>query len=230
MAIHAPQMLRRFAVAVAIGVVAGLIAGSVLKGRRPPTPTPAADGGKAGLFAGWRKLPAPPPLAPPKDSAGWRYAEALVREDWDSVIALTLWMQERLARSQTQAGGPEAQEAVRRALAQSLAEQDLAGNQLAPEGVEDAYVFSPGASLEFVGQDVGKEGLERPVAERIWIRVTYPARERALRNSLGLPIHSLRAGINISSDGFVLKGNVVGNLDIDLESIRYDWGQGAPGE
>lgn len=231
MAIHASQMVRRFAVAVAIGVVVGLAVGSVLKGRRVVAPVPGTPGEKQGLLAGWRGDPAPPPnLAPPEDSAGWRYAQAVVQEDWNTVIGLTLWMQERLERARTQAGGPEAQEAVRRALAQSLAEQHLADNQLKQEGVEDAYVFSPGATLEFVGRDAGREGLERPTAERLWIRVAYPARERALRDPVGLPIRSLRVGVNISPDGFVLKSNVVGNLDIDWESIQYDWGQETPGE
>lgn len=230
MARLAPQMGRRFAVAVVFGVVAGMAVGAIIKGFRN-APLPGSEiTAKGGLFARDHLKPLPAALDPPKDSAGWRYAEAVQREDWNTVIALTLWMQERLARTQTQAGGAEAQEAVRRALAQGLAEQHLADNQLREEGVEDAYVFAPGTVLEFLGQDTGAGPLERPVAERLWIRVTYPSRAQALRDPKGLPIHALRVGVNVSSDGFVLKANIIGNLDIDWNSIRYDWGPDSPGE
>lgn len=89
--------------------------------------------------------------------------------------------------------------------------------------MEDPYVFSPGAKIDYDTIDAGRDDLDGKVARRTWLVVTYPSKDKALLDSDGVPIHSLRVGINVSTDGYVLKGNVIGNLDIDWESIMYDW-------
>ena len=108
---------------------------------------------------------------------------------------------------------------LRRRSSQRLAE----GNRLRPEGIEDQYVFAGGVTVTPVGIDAGRDDLERPVKDRTWVRVTFPDRSTALRDEAGLPIRSLVAGINVSEDGFVLKANVVGNLEIDADSIQTFW-------
>jgi hypothetical protein len=55
------------------------------------------------------------------------------------------------------------------------------------------------------------------------MRVTYPSRRGALRDGKGIPIRSITVGVNVSTEGLALKANVIGNLDIDWESISYDW-------
>lgn len=226
----------RFATAVALGVMVGLVVGGLVKVMRPGDPAEVEDKGgiwsqRGSLFGG---APAAKqgeePLSPPTGSAAWRYAEALRTGDTETVIDLTLWMQERLRRVQAGAGDPAAMAAARRALAEDALARNVAENQLRAEGVLDQYVFSPSSTVEFVGEDTGRTDLERPAAERLWFRVTYPSRDAALRDATGLPIRSLRVGVNVSPDGYILKANVLGNLDIDPESIRYDWGADAPGE
>lgn len=235
MATTPPQVPGRIATAVVLGILVGLVVGGIIKLLRPNLPEDGDDRGGIGvqrgaLFGSRPKAPVEEVLPPPRDSAGWRYLEALQSGDTDTVIGLTLWMGERLRRIQAGTADAAAQAAARRALAESILERSLQDNQLRAEGVEDWYVFSPAAKVAFVGEDAGRDDLERPTAERLWFRVTYPSREAALRDAVGIPVRSLRVGVNVSADGYVLKANVIGNLDIDAESLRYDWGADAPGE
>jgi hypothetical protein len=108
-------------------------------------------------------------------------------------------------------------------LVESLQESAPEGNQLRFEGIEDQYVFSPAATLEIAGTDGGRSDLERPAAYRIWILVTYPERRWALLDPDRLAIRSLRVGVNVTHDGFVLKANVIGNLDVQWDSLNYAW-------
>ena len=151
------------------------------------------------------------------------YARAYQEEAWDDVIAMTCWMQQRLLRVHVQSGSSAAREEEHRRLCDRLREWRIEDNRLRPEGVEDRYVFAREAMLEPVGVDAGHLNLERPVQDRTWIRVTYPTRNQAPRNDAGSPIRSLQVGVNVSPDGLVLKANVIGNLDINRESIWCDW-------
>jgi hypothetical protein len=63
--------------------------------------------------------------------------------------------------------------------------------------------------------------LSKPVQERVWLLVTYPAADRALCDETGKAIRSIRVGVNVSPDSYVVKAGVVGNLDIDRDSISY---------
>lgn len=170
--------------------------------------TPALDG-----------LVAPAePAAPPANPVAMEYAAAYQESRWDDVIRLTCWMQDRLARLE-----PDQKTAAAQALRERSSERPFEGNQLREEGVEDKYVFAPGATVTPVGMDQGRQNLARPVNDRTWVRVTYPTRASAPRDKDGLPIRSLAAGINVSEDGLVLKANVIGNLDIDADSIQTYW-------
>lgn len=152
----------------------------------------------------------------------WQYATACRDGDWARMVALTLWIRDRLDYV-LQSDGGEAISAEKDRLMADLGTRTVADNRLTEEGVEDQYVFSPGAEIQYESVDAGREDLEAPTARRTWLRVTYPLREKSLLDGDGLPIRSLRVGINVSHDGYVLKGNVIGNLDIDWESIMYDW-------
>lgn len=157
-----------------------------------------------------------------EESIAWQYARAYQEGDWAKVTALTLWAQERLQLIQ-ESGSPADVEREKDALMASFGTRTIADNRLLDTGVDDQYVFTPGAALTFERVDEGRDDLEKPVARRTWLTATYPAREKALLDRENVPIHSVRVGINVSHDGFVLKANVVGNLDIDWTSISYGW-------
>ena len=157
------------------------------------------------------------------DAAALGYVAAFQRAKWDDVIDVTCWMQERLLRVQMENADPSARESARTRLRERLDSHRLEENQLRAEGVEDQYVFTPDAVVVPVAVDAGQSKLERAVKSRTWFRVTYPERNRALRDDKGIPIRSVTVGVNVSADGFVLKSNVIGNLDIDWDSISSDW-------
>ena len=98
-----------------------------------------------------------------------------------------------------------------------LSVRTVEGNHIGPEGIEDSYVFAPGARLEVVDVDGGRQDLERPVKQRTWIRVSYPDPLRAPCDGKGGPVEALVAGVNVDDEGLVLKASVIGNLDIVLE-------------
>jgi hypothetical protein len=150
------------------------------------------------------------------------YAKAVRDGDCDEVIRMTWWMMERLQRieSGTIPGSPEEAQAQ---LCSQLRDRRKEGNHILREGVEDQYVFSPGATLEPVDVDAGRSYLAKPVQDRTWIRVTYVAPDQTLLDKTGRPIRSIVVGINVSKDGYVLKAGVVGNLDIDHDAIYSDW-------
>ena len=181
------------------------------------TPTLAQLGAGKGAAAG-----APLP-AVQEDGPAVVYARALQEGDWNQVIAHTAWMQDRLRHVAASGGDETAVEHARQELMAGLSRRTAAGNQLTEEGIEDQYVFAPGSRLEVVRVDAGRHGLEAPVEKRVWMRVTYPQRTRAVRDLANVPIRSLVAGVNVSSEGLVLKANIVGNLDIDWSALAYGW-------
>ncbi|MCC6143901.1 MAG: hypothetical protein IT368_08845 [Candidatus Hydrogenedentes bacterium] len=174
-------------------------------GMREPAALPAVPAGEAA------------------DNPGWKYARAMQAGDWDYVIDHTLWMQERLSLVQVQ-GGPDATVAEARAdLLEGVSTRPPAQNLLREAGVEDQYVFHPEAELTLLSVDAGREDLETPAAGRAWIEVQYPDRMSALLDEGGLPIRRLTVGVNYTAEGAVLKAGIVGNLEIDWESVRLDW-------
>ena len=150
-----------------------------------------------------------------------RYALAVQNGNAEEVLRLVAWMNERLRRTD-----PSKRDSVTADLERRMLDRSAEGNQMRPEGVCDQYVFAPGATLETLEEDEGRSDLSEPVAKRVWIRVTYPSPHRALLNSEGMPIHSLEVGVNISTEGLVLKAGVLGNVDIDEDSLLMEWPSG----
>ena len=157
------------------------------------------------------------------ESAGiaQRYASSVQMGDCARTIELTWWMQERLHFAIK--SGEDARGSAMEDLCGSLKARMTEGNLLLPEGVEDQYVFAPLAKVEVTGLDAGRQDLVKPVVERVWMLVSYPVPTQALRDENRTPIKSLIVGVNVSTDGYVLKAGLIGNLEIDLESISYKW-------
>lgn len=206
---------------MAIGACAGLGAGLYLRAQLMD-----GGGGTARVFLARLGLVRPAAESEQLQSA-WRYARALQEGDWDAALERVSWMQERLHLAAA-AGGAEAEMEARRTLRNQLAIRNVEGNRLRPEGVEDQYVFTPDATVRYLGSDAGMEDLEAPVAERVWMEVSYGDRSHALLDQDTVPIQRLRVGLNVSAEGFILKANVVGNLNIDKTTISTNWGA-APG-
>ncbi len=158
----------------------------------------------------------------PVGNVALRYATAVQQGNCHEVLRQTLWINERLNRVRRESG-EEAADEVREELCARVQKRSVEHNVLRLEGVKDQYIFAPGAQFELVQIDEGAPDLERPVKERTWIRVTYPYRERALRDMAGNPIRALTVGVNISHDGYVLKAGVIGNLQIDRTTVCFDW-------
>lgn len=163
------------------------------------------------------------PSGPLADPVAMEYVAAYQQGRLDDIVRLTCWMQDRLGRLRSNSAPPNEMADAMEALQARSRERSDDGNQLREEGVEDQYVLAPGAVVEPVGMDSGRHDLERPAKDRTWMRITFLDRPAALRDQDGLPIRSLVAGINVSEGGLVLKANVIGNLDIDIDSIQTDW-------
>lgn len=202
-----------------VGAALGLVVGTLVRGVMKPsverTTLPPGESSES---------PGPADSGPRsiENGSAWQYAVACRDGNWERVVDLTLWMRDRLAYVLATDGADSVPRERERLIA-DLGTRTIADNRLAEEGVEDPYVFSPGAKIDYDTIDAGRDDLDGKVARRTWLVVTYPSKDKALLDSDGVPIHSLRVGINVSTDGYVLKGNVIGNLDIDWESIMYDW-------
>ena len=155
--------------------------------------------------------------------AAMQYAMAVQQGQADTAVRLTLWMQDRLEHVRLTSSDEAEVQAALKELKQTLTQRLVEGNQLRPEGIEDQYVFRPGAVINPVETDEGRTTLERQVARRVWFEVEYPRERMALLDRKGHPIRSVRVGVNVSEDGHILKAGVIGNLDIEYGSISYDW-------
>ncbi len=149
------------------------------------------------------------------------YARAFQVGAWDEIIDTTWWMQERLARVRLESANPQAIVQARQKLRTRLRTKAIESNQLRPEGIEDQYIFVPTADIRIVSYDQGHADLAKPVGRRTWIRVHYPNRHTALRDEQGRPIRSIVVGVNLSTDGYILKANVLGNMDIRQDYSTY---------
>ncbi len=158
-----------------------------------------------------------------------QYARAVQDGHCEEVIRLTQWMYDRLERVRLKSGDPRSVEEARRELSVRMVDRALEGNQLQPYGIEDQYIFRPGALIKETRKDSGRRDLELPVRERIWIEVIFPRKAQAPLDEGGRPIHSIEVGVNISADGRILKAGIIGNLDLDRGSISYDWTPGDGG-
>lgn len=160
--------------------------------------------------------------------AATRYALAYQENRADDVISMTHWMQECLKRVRRGSDDSAGLAAVREQLRRSIVSRTLEGNRLRPEGVEDKYIFAPGTRIELLSSDAREDArgdeLACPVRERTWLRVTYPDAAVALRDEAGRPIRSIVVGVDVSPDGCIVKAGILGNVELDRESIALDWG------
>lgn len=151
----------------------------------------------------------------------FQYVSAVQSGVCARAIELTWWMQERLQFAAKNSGDGESM--ARQELCDSITVRARGGNRLRSEGVEDQYVFTPMANVEVAALDPGRQDLAKPPMERVWLRVSYPVPTQALHDENGRPIKSLRVGMSLSSDGYVLKAGAIGNLEIDFDSVSYNW-------
>lgn len=184
--------------------------------------------------AGLSHTGSPSGPSPRAGALGWtmdvamRYAKAFQEGDCNTVIELTEWMRERLERVRLATDDPQDLEAARQELRRRILDRPAEGNQVREEGLEDSLIFRPGATLVPVRTDDGRTDLERPVQGRAWIRVTYAKAEEAPLGLDGLPVRSMEVGLNVSVRGTILKTSVIGNAEIDFDTIVSTWpaGQG----
>lgn len=161
------------------------------------------------------------------------YAKAVRDGQSEIAVRLTAWMNDRIRRVALEQSDPSAVTSTRAELCRRIEDRRVEGNLLRPEGIEDPYVFPPGAEIEAVGRDAGRDDLSAPVAERVWLRVTYPRRETAPlapvndRFTTLKPVRQWTVGVNLDrEDQVVLKASIIGNLEIDRESISFAWPPG----
>lgn len=161
------------------------------------------------------------------DHPAVRYAHAMLDNDCETVIGLTLWMGERLQHARIH-GGDDGHREARDALCRRVFERRLEDAEWSTSGVEDRFVFQPGARVEILGLEEGRRDLERTAMEGVRFRVAYATPERALRDASGTPIQSLETVVWVSREGLVLKAGVIGDAEVDPGSFGYAWRERAP--
>lgn len=183
------------------------------------------------LAQDWTAQRAPADAESPPGSIAMHYALAVQNRDCEEVIRLAQWMNDRLAQIKLKSGDPEALKAAKEALCKRVSNWNIEENQLTAEGLDDPYVFAPGAQIEEAGQDrvSDDESFPQPVRERTWLRVTYTGKQRAPRDEAGQPIRSMRVGVVVSTDGKILKAGIKGNMEIDEKSVSTRWKPGEGG-
>lgn len=158
-----------------------------------------------------------------------RYAEAYQENRCEDIIRLTSWMSDRLRRVSLEDPDPKALDKAREKLCEKILARPFEDNVLRQEGIEDQFVFAPGAIIDVVGKDAGRSDLGVSVHERIWLRVTYSRRETAplatvnANSSDMKPVRAWTVGVNVGSQGTVLKASVLGNVEVKRETISFDW-------
>ena len=159
-----------------------------------------------------------------------QYAQALQANNCDEVIRLTGWMGDRLRRVALESSDPKNVEDARAKLCKMALARPYEDNVLRKEGIEDQFVFAPGATFEVVAKDKGRDDLGVAVGERIWIRVTYPRRETAPLAPVAetspdmMPVRQWIVGVNLSRENkTVVKAAIQGNLELKRGSAVFDW-------
>lgn len=155
-------------------------------------------------------------------AAATEYVDAVIEGNCERVVQRTEWLQAR-KKSLLDAGKPEAFAAEQARFCEGFFSRDAAGFAFAAEGIDDPYLFFPDVKYAVVGQDSGRPDLGVPVASRVWLEVSFPSPTRCLTDSDGRAISGLTVGLNLTPDGLIAKASVVGNAEIQWESLRYSW-------
>ncbi len=212
----ARRPLRKFLLAAFVGVLLGTLATSFILRTAAPAASPAPPVG------GFQPL-SDSQVDLPETAAALAYAQAVQENDVEAVMSSVAWIAERRAVIDIVNVDAAARETALDALRETLTRRGPEGNQISAEGIEDQYLFQPGATIEAVGMDEGRQELEQPTARRIWLRVSYPSPTAAPLDMEGRPVRALHVGVNLGGDGQILKANVIGNLDLDFNSISVAW-------
>ena len=152
-----------------------------------------------------------------------RYVTAYQRHDCSELARTTLWIQDRLRQINSESEDVDVREDSSSELCGQLFTWTEQHNQVSILGLEDQYLIPTTVKFTIDGADSGRKDLVAPVLERVWCQFTYSDPGMAPKNENGDPIRSLRAGVNVSMNGLVLKGSVRGNWEIDANSISLQW-------
>ncbi len=219
--------LRRFWIALCLGALPGVLVGVMVKGYMDKGSI--WGGGLTNLPQRERTVirRMDPDDTPVEilEGPSLRYIQAVQGGEWDTVVGMTQWMQERLAQTIEEAGDT-AKATTMQDLQEQLSLDQASPAQLQVQGVEDVGVLRESAKVEYLMSDGGLQDLALEVKRRDWFRVTYPVRSQALLDDKGLPLRAVTVGVNISADDLILKSNVIGNLEIDLGTLSANWENG----
>lgn len=147
-----------------------------------------------------------------QDALVMRYIMAYRSGNCSDIIAITQWAQDRLEAK------PDP--ATRENLCSELLRRSPDDTQVDLLGIEDQYLIPNTVDVKIIGADPGRDDLALPVQERVWVQFSYSNKATAPRSPSGKSIKKIRAGLNVSETGTVLKGGVIGNWEIDIESIQ----------
>lgn len=153
-----------------------------------------------------------------QESLVHRYITAYQSQNCAEITACTEWIQERL--NPLGNDGITQFNAAQKKLCSELLSRKSGENQVEILGIRDIYLMPTTVTYKVMGADPGRQDLVLPVVERVWIAFEYPNQATAPQTPSGKTIRSLRAGINISTDNTILKGSIIGNWEIDRDSIR----------
>jgi hypothetical protein len=149
------------------------------------------------------------------------YIKAIQERDCEYIVRVTWWMQERLRNELANGASQTELESTQQEMCNSLFQPEKSEYFLSLEGLVDGALFPQGVEWKILGADAGIKTLSKPVLERIWVELTYSGVPNGPKTSQGVPLKSIIAGINISKDEYVLKGDIRGNWNIDQESLLY---------
>jgi len=149
------------------------------------------------------------------------YIEAIQTRDCDYILRVTWWMQERLRNAQADDRSRTDLDRIKQEMCDSMFQLEKNDYSLSLVGLVDGALFPQGVEWKILGADAGIDSLAKPVLERIWIELTYSGVPNGPKTSQGIPLKSMIAGINISEDQYILKGDIRGNWNIDQKSLLY---------
>lgn len=152
-----------------------------------------------------------------------RYAAAWQEGNCEEIVTMTWWMQERLNHVRSLSGDGEAVRSAEIELCADIQRHLPEKNELTPEGILDQYLFSRNTTIEVARVSEGRDDLAKPTKQSSWLQLTYQERDRAPRDESGNPIRSLDVAIYLSENGYVLKAGILGNAEIDWDSISLRW-------